>query len=90
MGGVHYAYRGESVTPFGRFLAGLERSAAGAEGIFTSANTLAISSGAGVDIRVTPQTAVRVAGDYRYGFYEGGGTNDLTLTVGLVVGFGSR
>ena len=90
MGGVHYAYRGDRVTPFGRFLAGLERSAVGESGLTYSESVLAISSGAGVDIRMTPQTAVRVAGDYRYGFYEGGGTNDLTFTVGLVVGFGSR
>ena len=91
MGGVHEAYlRDNTVSPFVRALIGMERSAVGVSGVAVSESAFVMSPGAGVDIRVTPQTAVRVAGDYRYGFYEGGGTNDIVLTVGLVVGVGSR
>ena len=92
MGGVHETYlRDNTVSPFVRAIFGLERSAVGASGVSVSDSAFVLSPGAGVDIRMTPQTAVRVTGDYRstHG-YEGGGTNDLTLTVGLVVGFGSR
>ena len=72
-------------------LVGLERSAVGEGGLSYSDSALVFSGGVGVDIRMTPQTAVRVAGDGRFAYgYEGGGTDDFTLTVGLVVGFGSR
>ena len=93
MGGVHETYlRDNDVSPFVRTLFGLERSAVGIAGVSASDSAFVISSGAGVDIRMAPQTAFRVAGDYRraFGYEGGGGTNDLTFTVGLVVGFGSR
>ena len=88
MGGVQEVYlRDNTVSPFARGLVGLERSAVGAY----SESAFVLSPGVGVDIRMTPQTAVRIAGDGRFTYgYEGGGTNDFTLTVGLVVGFGSR
>lgn len=91
LGGLKFTGRGAgSAAPFFQVLAGLGRFGAGAEGFSASVNVFAFQPGAGVDIKLGANSAVRLQGDYRLLRKNGENLNEFRVAVGVVFGVGKR
>jgi len=61
------------------------RLSGGALGFTASETDVAVQPGAGVDVTVTPNMAVRVQGDYRLIRSSGASDNNFRLMLGIVL-----
>jgi hypothetical protein len=86
-GGLRLRLPTDRVSAFGQMLAGA--ATAGRAG--ASVTGFSIQPGGGVDVKATETVGVRVAVDFRHGFFSttnGGDENDVRLAVGVVLGIG--
>jgi opacity protein-like surface antigen len=73
------------MTPFGQVLLGGVHLSGGVLGFTASETDFAVQPGAGVDVAVTPNMAVRVQGDYRLIRSSGASDNNFRLMLGIVL-----
>ncbi len=94
LGGLRVRRNVGPLSPFAQILGGGARAKATLTGFGTevteSETALAIQPGGGVDVPLTDQVAARVTLDYRRIFFEGQGTNQIRVAVGIVVGLGGN
>ena len=76
--------------PFAHFLTGACHLSAAGLGLDATTTELAIQPGGGVDFWVNHRLAIRVGGDYRRIFEDGGNSDNFRFQVGFVVGLGIR
>lgn len=84
MGGPKYAARvNPKVTPFAQFLVGGVRLSGALLGVSESETDFAIQPGAGVDVGLAPNLALRLQGDYRMVRSDGDTLNHFRFVIGI-------
>ena len=79
-----------AVTPFGQFLAGGSHISGGIEFDGALNSGITYQPGAGVDVRIAPDAAIRFQGDYRIIRTSGRNNKESRVLAGVVYGFGTR
>lgn len=91
LGGAQFSARANPrITPFAHFLLGVARTSGSYLGTGASTTDFAIQPGGGVDWWMRPKVGVRIGGDYRRIFYDGGDSNEFRIQAGLVLKIGVR
>jgi hypothetical protein len=89
--GPVFAYRRfDKITPFAHVQLGAIHASQGYLGISTSAFRFAMSSGGGVDVKISHNAAIRLQGDYLMTRFLGLRQDNVTGSVGLVVRLGKK
>jgi hypothetical protein len=89
--GPVFSYRRyKRLTPFGEFQLGAVHANAGYLGISASAFKFALSSGGGVDFQINPRAAIRVQGDYLMTRFLALRQDNVKVSAGLVIRFGTK
>jgi hypothetical protein len=89
--GPVFSYRrSERLTPFAHAQFGDVHASQGYLGISTSAHKFAMTTGAGVDLKINSRAAIRLQGDYLMTRFLALRQDNLQGNVGLVIYFGTK